>query len=80
MMESNKFLFKKPLLMVSIVAKWFECVISLFLNLLGVKVLNLNLLKVQQAIIKEFLWKPTEMERAIFFVVKKVDNRTTVDT
>ena len=55
MMESNKFLFKKPLLMVSIVAKWFECVISLFLNLLGVKVLNLNLLKVQQAIIKEFL-------------------------
>ena len=51
-----------------------------FLNLLGVKVLNLNLPKVQQATIGEFLWKPTEMERTNFFVVKKVDNRTTVDT
>ena len=28
-MESNNFLFQKPLLMVSIVAKWFEYVISL---------------------------------------------------
>ena len=29
MMESSNLLFKKPSLMVSIVAKWFECVISL---------------------------------------------------
>ena len=29
MMESNNILFKKPLLMVVIVTKWFECVISL---------------------------------------------------
>ena len=28
-MESNNLLFKKLLLMVVIVAKWFECVISL---------------------------------------------------
>ena len=29
MMESNKFLFNNPLLMVAIVDKWFECLISL---------------------------------------------------
>ena len=63
-MESNNFLFKKPLSMVVIVPKWFECVISL--NLLGVKVLNLKLPKVQKGTIREFLWKPTEMERANF--------------
>ena len=28
MEESNNFLFKKPLLMIAIVAKLFECVIS----------------------------------------------------
>ena len=27
-----------------------------------------------------FFWKPTEMERVYFFVVKLVDNRNTVDT
>ena len=66
--------------MVTILAKWFECVISLILNLLGVNVLNLNLPKEKQVTIREVLWKPSEMERANFFVVKKVNNRTTVDT
>ena len=80
MMESNNFLFKKTLLMVSIVATWFELPLVWFLNLLGVKILDLNLPIVQQATIREFLWKPTEMERANSFAVKKVDNTTTVDT
>ena len=31
-MENNNFLFKKAMLMVSIVVKWFECVISLILK------------------------------------------------
>ena len=77
MMESNNLLFKKPLLMwpsgLNVSLVWF-------LSLLGVKVLNLNLPKVQQVTIREFLWKPAEMERANFFVIKKVDNRTTVWT
>ena len=42
-----------------------------FLNLLGVKVLILNLLKVQQATISEFLWKLSEMERAMFLDKKE---------
>ena len=37
-----------------------------FLDLLGVKGLNLNLSKVQQATIREILWKSTEMERSNF--------------
>ena len=36
-MESNNFLFKKPLLMVAIVAKWFEESLVWFLDLVGVK-------------------------------------------
>ena len=48
--------------------------------MLRVKVLNLNLPKVQQATIWEFLGKPTGMEMAKFFVTKTVDNRNTVDT
>ena len=39
-----------------------------------------NLPKVQLATIREILWKPTEMEKVNFFVIKKVGNRATMDT
>ena len=68
-MSDSNFLFKKPLLMVA--TKWFECVISLFLNLIGIKVPNLNLPKVQQTTIWEFLWKPIKTEQVIFFCGQK---------
>ena len=77
-MESNNFLFKKPLLMVAIMAKWFEESLVWFSDLAGVKFEPTK--SATQAIIRELLRKPNEMEAANFFVVRKVDNRTTVDT
>ena len=66
--------------MILIVASSFNVLLVSFLNLFGVKVQISNLQKVQQVTIREFLWKCAEMESPDPFVIKKVDNRVTVDT
>ena len=56
MMESDSFLFDKPLLMVAIFSSTLN-VSQDWLNSFGFKVLILRLPRVQQVIIRNFLWK-----------------------
>ena len=63
-----------------IVPSSFNVSLVWFFNLFGVKVWILNLRKVQQVTIREFLWKCAGMESPDFFVINKVGNRAAVDT
>ena len=81
MMESSNLLFKKPSLMVSIVAKWFECVISLVFKFAWYQISEFEPTESTTGHNERvFLKTHWDGEGQFFRVIKKVDNRATVDT
>ena len=54
MMESESFLFNKPLLMIANIGKYFQCAARLIFNLFGVIILTSSTPKVKQATLRVF--------------------------